>query len=145
MTSRGAAHVEAARLMLAQEGGARETAPERAEAAVRVYERLSEVLSPLLGAAGVRALFARSVKVTNAEVSCFAEVHVSVELPDDACRQLLASLSKLEPALASEAAAALYANFLELLTAFVGDRLVWQVLRGAFPAIDQSGPKEMDG
>ena len=55
------AHVEVAKRLLAHERGSGGDAPERAAAAVRVYGSLFRALAPVIGAAGVGALFARSV------------------------------------------------------------------------------------
>jgi hypothetical protein len=38
----------------------------------------------------------------------------------------------------------LFATFFGLLIAFIGERLVWQVLRSAFPGIDERTSKEKE-
>ena len=60
MTQATASDHDLARRMLSHEsaGGGAAT---HAAAAARVYERLADRLAPLVGAAGVRALLARSV------------------------------------------------------------------------------------
>jgi hypothetical protein len=148
MTKRTTADVDAALALLACEGGTTGSAEERAAAAVRVYARLSERLVPLIGAAGTRAIIGRSVKLARAEFACFEGVAVGVERPDappmPTDHQLVAALRELEPAAASEAVAALFGTLIALLTSFIGERLVSQVLRGAFPEMDESGSKETE-
>lgn len=142
------AHVNAAERLLAHEGGsANARLDEQAAAPGRVYERIFHRLAPLIGKDGVRALFARSVKLTKAEFPSLAEIRITADRTETdgaVARQLVECLSKLEPAEGSRVASALYANFLRLLTDFIGERLVWQVLRRAFPQLDQGLPKEKE-
>jgi hypothetical protein len=145
MTSPIHAHVQAAKRLLAQESASGGNAEQRAASAGRVYEALFESLAPVIGAAGTRVLFARSVKLTQAEFPCLGEMLVPAEAPGSKvqiARQLVGCFSKLEPAAASEVATALYANFFGLMSTFIGDRLVRQIVKSAFPAIDETGPKE---
>lgn len=117
--------VERAKQLLALEaGGAGEIA------AVRVYDKLAEQLTPLLGAAGVQLLFARSAKLTEELSAAFPTV-----LPGGAkVRELLAAT---DPAPSAEAAISLFANFLTLMTTFIGERLTVHVLRSAWPNLDE--------
>ena len=55
-----------------------------------------------------------------------------------------AHLQSLEPAVATETAAALFGTFLDLITTFIGDRLTVQVLRSAWPTIEETPPRETD-
>lgn len=137
--TRAPVHVEAAKRLLAHESTG-SGADEPAALAVRVYEKLSLRLAPLIGAAGVQAVLARSAKLTRDEFPCLRELFVSAAQPKE---QLHACLSKTEPAVASAAAAAMLGAFLGLLTAFIGEPLVWHVLRGTFPAIDLNVPEEL--
>ena len=50
-------------------------------------------------------------------------------------------LQTLEPTTATEAATNLFGTFLDLIITFIGDRLTVQVLRGAWPAIDETTSK----
>lgn len=50
--------------------------------------------------------------------------------------RLFACLRKLEATEAEAAATAVFGTFLGLLSSFIGEALVSQMLRGAFPAID---------
>lgn len=138
MTKRTPADVEAAKRLLAHAEAGR-GAEDAAVAAGRVHERLSRRLAPLVGDAGMRALFARTVKLVSPEFPCFHAITVGAEptaTPTGANGQLVACLSGLEPAAATEACAALYGTLLALLAALIGAPLVSQILRSAFPAID---------
>jgi hypothetical protein len=142
------AQIEVARRLLAAEKPHDGSAHERAAAAFRVYDALLASLAPLIGAAGVAAAFARSVKLTGDELAAFRG---PTDESDEASRdtsvraRALASLRTLEPDAASAAAELLLANFLGLLTSFIGEGLLSRVLRRAFPALDQTVAKETDG
>lgn len=142
------AHVEVAKRLLAHERGSGGDAKERAAAAVRVYETLFRALAPVIGAAGVRALFARSVRLASTEFPCLKEIPMIAEPPQDSVQvveKLLGCLSKLEPAAGSEVATGLYAVFFGVMAKFIGERLVLQIVTTAFLAIGEAdtGPKEM--
>lgn len=126
MSPPSASHVERARQLLAQESvGGSETA------AVRVYDKLTERLTPLIGAAGVQMLLARSARLTNGELS---SVVPPTLLPGAA--NLRARLAANDPALSTDTATALFANFLTLITTFIGERLTLQMLRSAWPTLE---------
>lgn len=127
-------HVDVALQLLALEGAG-------PEAALRVHVRLAARLEPLIGVAGTQALLTRGAKLTAREHACFASLAVTpagaTETTEERLRICL-SVHEHEPAALVAAAAALYGTLLGLLTSFIGEPLVWQVLRGAFPAIEQS-------
>jgi len=132
------AQAERAKRLLASEGGPGGSAEACAAAAGQVYDKLDAHLSSLLGRTGVQALFARSARLVETEFPCLAEVAAGIEVS----AKLRACLQSLEPAVAIEAAAVLFGTFLELLTTFIGDRLTVQVLRSAWPAIEEMSPRE---
>ena len=70
MTKRTPADVLAAKQLLAHAEAGR-GGEDAAVAAARVHERLSRRLAPLIGEAGMRALFARTVKLVRPEFPCF--------------------------------------------------------------------------
>lgn len=121
--------LERARLLLAHEGGL-EGQAEHAVAAERVYDKLHAHLAPILGSAGVRALLARSVKLIRDRFP-FLEVAVV-----ESSTKLRECLQARESAVAGESAASLFGTFFALLTTFIGERLTTQVLRRAWPTID---------
>ena len=129
--------MERAKRLLASEGDSGR-ADECAAAAWRAYEKLNARLAPLLGSAGVRALFARSAKLTRSEFLSFAEVATPEGLTT-----LGGCLQALEPAVATEAAATLFGTFLDLITTFIGERLTDVVLRSAWPTIEDMTPREI--
>ncbi len=141
------AHVEAARRLLSHGSAGGGHPREPAAAAGRVYTSLFKSLAPIVGDAGVRALLARSARLRRAELPALADVLALTEPPaphQKVTQELAATLGKLDPAAASAAATALYATFLGLLTSFIGDRLVSQLLEGAFPATGQTDPADPD-
>lgn len=130
---------ERARQLLAREGaGPSATAGEWATAAGRVYDQLHAHLDPLLGAAGVQALLVRSTQLTESEFSFLegAILERSTTLHD--------CLRAQEAAVAADAAAALFGNFFALISTFIGERLTTQVLRRAWPMIEETGPRETE-
>ncbi len=135
----GTAQVERAKGLLASEGSAGDSEA-CAAAAGRVYDKLDAHLTPLLGRAGVQALFARSAKLAPFELASGDEVAAGSE----GSTKLRAHLQSLEPAVAIETAAVLFGTFLDLVTTFIGDRLTVQVLRSAWPAIEEAPPTETD-
>ena len=68
------AQVERAKRLLAHEGDSGRSSAECAAAAWRLYEKLNARLAPLLGSAGVQALFIRSAKLAQTEFGSLAEV-----------------------------------------------------------------------
>jgi hypothetical protein len=137
--------LEAARRLLEQASGSNRARLEPAEAAGRVYETLFDLLAPIVGPAGVRALFLRSVKLTKTEFPHLGEVRVAVESPEanvQLVRQLKTWLNALGPVTASKAATRLYGTLLGLMTTFIGDQLVRHIVKGAFGATDDIGVEE---
>jgi len=130
------AQLEKARRLLAHESAAG-GADSAGTAAGRVYDKLHAHLAPLLGGIGVQSLFVRSAKLTPGEFSGVAEVSIL-----DGSEKLREHLQARGSAVDAESAAALFGTFLELLTTFVGERLVTQVLRSAWPAIEEKAPRE---
>jgi hypothetical protein len=138
MTGPSTAQVDRARRLLSVEGDLGASSDACASAAGRVYDKLSGQLVPLLSQAGVEALFARSAKLAGAGFPCIADLADGT----DASTRLHACLRGLDPAAARQAAALLFGTLLELIVTFIGDRLTVQALRGAWPAIDETVPRE---
>jgi hypothetical protein len=123
------------RRMLAREAGTAADAPAIAAAAGRLCERFAEQLTPLIGDAGVAAICARSLHLTQRNVRGLVPVRASAQGdPGDApFALLLRSLEQQEPAVATEAAVALLATASELLALFIGESLTTSLLREAWP------------
>ena len=124
-------------MLLATEGSSAGDVEACAAAAARIYDKLDAHLSPLLGHAGMQALFARSAKLAPTELAFLADLAAA-----EAATKVRAQLQSLEPAAAIEAAAVLFGTFLDLVTTFIGERLTVRVLRSAWPAIEEMPPGE---
>ena len=110
-----------------------------------MYEALFRSFAPVLGAAGIRALFARSVKLTAAEFPCFEKIPIASVVSEDHVNvmpHVIVSLSRLEPAAAAEVAIAVCATLLGILTKLIGEPLVWQFIKHALPVVDVSRREE---
>ncbi|MEO7094018.1 MAG: hypothetical protein ABI175_12260 [Polyangiales bacterium] len=129
--------IERARRMLQHERGRGEArAGDDAAAAGRVLDTIHAQLDPLIGSTGVHALLVRSAQVANRAFSLAVEVGDSTS-----CRE---SLLRLEPAMAGDAAAHVFATFFALLTTLIGERLTTEVMRN-WPVQEdpvQEDPKE---
>jgi CheY-like chemotaxis protein len=135
-------HVQAATQLLLAHSGASEDGA--SATAGRVYAALFESLAPVIGEAGVRALFERSLKLTQAGFAWLEEIQVTAEPIASRVQleaQVVACLSKRDAASATATATAVYATFLRLLTDFIGDSLVRQIVKSAFPIVEPA-PKE---
>ena len=120
------------RRMLAREAGTGANAPAIAAAARRLCERFAEQLTPLIGVAGVAAICARSLHLTQLTVPGLAPVRASAQ-GDAPFALLQLSLEQQEPTVATDAAVALLATISELLALFVGESLTTSLLREAWP------------
>ncbi len=106
-------------------------------AAGRVYDKLFAHLAPILGDAGVQLLFVRSAKLENGEFAVLLDVPIL-----EGAMKLRQCLHARAPALAEEAAVSFFATFFALMTTFVGARLTSEVLRRAWPTIEQSNEEK---
>ena len=131
------AQMERARRLLAHEGAAGSADERATTAAGRVYDKLHAHMAPLVGAAGVQLLFQRSAKLAQGEFACLDEVSIL-----EGSTKLRECLQAQDPAVATESAAALFGTFFALLTTFIGERLTTQVLRSAWPTIEEAAPRE---
>jgi len=120
------------RRMLAREAGTGANAPAIAAAARRLCERFAEQLTPLIGDAGVAAIWARSLHLTERNVRGLASVRAAAQ-GDAPFAHLQLSLEQQEPAAATEAAVAVLATASELLASFIGEGLTTSLLREAWP------------
>jgi hypothetical protein len=145
MTGTAPDYADIAQRMLTHEASALSTAAACAAAVGTVNQRLHHRLAPVIGVAGVRALFARSVRLTGPEFLQLAALR-NPELGDNAniAESLIELLGTLEPGIAVATATALYANFLRLTTTLIGERLVLLVLQRAFPNIDVTAKQESE-
>ena len=136
-TQSTAAQVERARRLLAHEGPAVESAEERAQAAARVYDKLGQRLTPLLGVAGVQALFLRSGTLARRELTPPIDDAIM-----ESSQRLVDSLRRLEPAAAAATAELLFGNLLALMTTFIGERLTDEAIHGTWPTLHEPAAME---
>ena len=120
------------RRVLTRDAGKSADAQAVAAAAFRAYERLAQKLAPLIGAAGINAVCARSVHLTQREFSWLAPAR-SAELRDAPFTHVRVSLERQDPAVATDGAIAVLATVGELLASFIGDSLTTRLLREAWP------------
>lgn len=145
MEQRSKPFVGLVEVLLAQDAaGEKDTAQVVARAA-QVYAALFATSAPVLGAAGARALLARSVKLTRAQCPALRGIALSAS-PDSPPVEdaVFAGLAELEPAVSTELVVVLFENLLGLMTTFIGERLVWQLLKSAFPAMGETGLEERE-
>lgn len=122
----------ALRRVLTKDAGTSADAQAVAAAALRAYERLAHGLAPLIGEAGINAVCARSVYLTQRDFSWLAPAR-SAEPRDAPFTHVRASLERQDPAVATDGAIAVLATFAELLASFIGDSLTTRLLREAWP------------
>ena len=127
--------------MLATEGDWDTSAEECAAAAGRVHDKHATQLAPLLGGTGVQAMFVRSAKLARAALPVLAELVPAIERSAEGATELRTYLRTLDRTAAAEAATVLFGTFLDLIISFIGDRLTVQVLRGAWPGIDETASR----
>lgn len=102
-----------------------------ADHAVALWRGISSALSPIIGPAGIAALYQRSVFLTCAEHPCLKGADALAAAPDE-FSSLRASLALLSASDAALAAAALVHTFRGLLTHLIGDSLTERLLRSVW-------------
>ena len=119
--------------------GAKGGADNCAIAAGLVFDKLFARLAPLVGSAGVKALLARSAKLTGRHLGI-------LEVSDvESSAALRARLSVQDHSVAMELSAALFGLFFTLIVTYIGQRLTTQVLRSAWPTLnDDADPETRD-
>jgi len=127
------AQLETARRLLAHEGAASGAGDRAAAAAGRVYDKLHAHLAPLLGSIGVQSLFVRSAKLTPGELGGLDQISIL-----EGAEKLRTHWQAQGAVVDEESAVALFGTFLGLLTTFIGERLVTQVVRSAWPTIEEA-------
>ena len=131
--------------MLASDADPSGTPAGCAAAMESMHRKLSGRLVPLIGVAGMRALFEGSVKVTCREFPTLLEVPSGAWSANSNLAEALGVLlGNIDQALAWTATKSLYANFLGLTTTLLGERLVLLVLQRAFPDLDVTAKQEFE-
>jgi len=118
--------------VLAQHAGSEVGAEALAAAARRAYDELAHVSTPLIGQIGVDALMARALHLAQQEYPWLPAAPES-DATNEPFAQVLVSLGRQNPAVATEGAAAVFATFAGLLVTFIGEPLTAGLLRKAWP------------
>ena len=129
------------RRLLAREAGMAADASATAAAARRLCEHFAHQLTPLIGDAGVAAIYARSLHLAQRQFPELAPVRPSDQGAGPWAR-LQSSLEEQEPAAATEVAVAVLATASELLASFIGESLTTRLLREAWPDDFAAGTTE---
>jgi hypothetical protein len=103
-----------------------------AAAARRAYDDLVRILAPLIGQVGIDALAARAVHLAQREYPWLAKTR-DPEQAEGPLTHVSISLEQQDPALATEAAAAVLAAFTGLLVTMIGEPLTARLMRQAWP------------
>jgi len=112
-----------------------------AAAARRAYDDLARVSAPLIGQAGVDALFGRALHLTQRQYPWLVAPG-DPQQSEGPFAQAIFSLERQDPAVATEAAAALFATLTGLLVTFIGEPLTARLLRKAWPDAFSEADKE---
>jgi hypothetical protein len=133
MTSLGDATLRQLALkVLAQHAGSAAGAEALAAAARRAYDDLARVSAPLIGQVGVEALTGRAVNLAQREYPWLFQTR-EPEQAERPFTQVIACLERQDPAVAIEAAGAVFATLTGLLVTFIGEPLTARLLRQAWP------------
>ena len=117
--------------VLAQHAGSAAGAEALAAAARRAYDDLARVSAPLIGQVGVDALTGRALHLAQREYPWL--VTREPEHAEGPFAQVIVCLERQDPAVAIEAAGAVFATFTGLLVTFIGEPLTAGLLRKAWP------------
>jgi hypothetical protein len=119
--------------VLAPRGGPAASAEALAAATRRVHDDLARVSAPLIGQVGVDALMGRALHLAQRDYPWLAEPRDPRE-PESPFAQFVVCLERQDPAVAIDAAVAVFAAFTGLLVTFIGEPLTARLLRKAWPA-----------
>jgi len=134
MTALGNAELRQLALkVLAQHAGSAAGAEALAAAARRAYDDLARVSAPLIGHVGVDALTGRAVNLAQREYPWLVDTR-EPDQAEEPFAQVIVCLERQDPAVAAEAAGAMFAIFTGLLVTFIGEPLTVVLLRKAWPA-----------
>lgn len=102
-----------------------------AAAARLTHDDLTAAFAPLISSGGVDALWGRAFDLTRREYP--AVEHSDDDTTDEPFAQASLWLESQAPSVATEAAAAMFATFAELLTTLIGEPLTTRYLEKAWP------------
>jgi hypothetical protein len=127
--------------VLAQHAGSAAGADALGAAARRAYDDLARVSAPLIGQAGVNALTGRALHLAQREYSWLVPTR-EPEQAEGPFAQAIACLERQDPAVATEAAGAVFATLTGLLVTFIGEPLTARLLRKAWPGAFSDSTEE---
>jgi hypothetical protein len=119
-----------AKRIIACETNGHESVPIKTPDAFHVFEKLRPPLATLMGNGGFRALLSRSLALASAEVPWLRALHVK---SDGALEGLEETHAQLSLDVMSEGRAALLAQLLGLLVAFIGENLTLRLVNEVWP------------
>jgi hypothetical protein len=96
------------------------------------HDELTAVLAPLISSAGVEALWGRAFDLAQREYPA-DERRGENGTTDEPLARVNLWLERQAPSMATDAAAAMFATFAELLTALIGEPLTTRYLEKAWP------------
>ena len=138
---RDAALRQLALKMLAHHAGPAAGAQALAAAARRAYDDLARASAPLIGQVGVDALTGRALHLAQREYPWLVHTR-EPEQAGGPFAQVVFNLERQDPAVATEAAGAVFTTFTGLLVTFIGEPLTAGLLRQAWPAAFSDASKE---
>jgi hypothetical protein len=118
--------------VLAQHAGSAADAEALAAAARRAYDDLARVSAPLIGQVGVEALTGRALHLAQREYPWLAQTR-EPEQAERPFTEVIACLERQDPAVAIEAAGAVFATLTGLLVTLIGEPLTARLLQQAWP------------
>ena len=118
--------------VLAQYAGPAAGAEGLAAAARRAYDDLARVSAPLIGQVGVNALTGRALHLAQRDHPWLVPTR-EPERAEGPFAQAMIHLERQDPAVAAEAAGAVFATFTGLLVTFIGEPLTARLLQKAWP------------
>jgi hypothetical protein len=130
----GDVYIEMARRLVAHE--VIESKGDERVAATRTLEKVFLELAPLLGGAGVIAIFARSVALAQKDCPSLKGLKIDADSIDALVVQLRQHFKTMPPAAVAKAATTAFAAFIAMTMTMIGERLTLQVLTNAWPATD---------
>ena len=104
-----------------------------AAAARQIQDDLTAVFAPLISSAGVEALSKRAFDLALREYAAEERGGGKTQTDDEPFGEVTRWLEKQGPSAATDAAAAMFATFAELLTTLIGEPLTTRYLEKAWP------------
>lgn len=128
--------------MPSQLAGPERSAQEVAESAARAWQGLAERLAPIIGERGFRALYARSLHLTQQVIPWMPLAPSGVDASALPFSSLKESLQNQHPALAEDAHRVLLATFTALLNSLIGETLTARLVHERRDGVLAGRPQE---